>query len=121
MALKDKISALAQAAAKKNNGNDGTKGWKWEQANLKDVESAVKQGAKWDKEKSKTGWTNPKTKQTFSAKHYKENYQNDIKALKRVKDEQSRRKLISGIKAKASDRSGYKLKKRDKIDDYLEQ
>ena len=112
--------SVKKSKEKKNTTTTYNKDERWEEGNLEDIKGALKEGAKWDKEHSKSGWTNPQTGDKFSAKHYEDNYKNDIKALQRVKDEQNKRKLAKGIRNRAENVKSYKLRKRDKIDDYIE-
>ena len=121
MAITNSIGkAASEAAEKAKKTHVNTKGH-WEQGDLKEIEKISKRNAEWDKEKSKTGWTNPQTGQKFSADHYKENYDNDMKSIQRVQNEIKKRKLAKSLKERDERISrDIKMKKRDKIDDYLE-
>lgn len=116
------ISKLKEKAENiKKNSNYKKAYDRWEDGDLKDIEKTVQQGANWNKEKSKTGWTNSDGTH-FSAKHYQDNYDKDVKALKRVRNEiNTRKKMDTLTKGKTNNVDKYKKpRKRDEIDDYLE-
>jgi hypothetical protein len=124
MSIIDRISKAATQAIKKvnkdNTNNNSSK--HWEETDLNELSKTVKENKKWNEEHSKSGWTNPQTGQKFSADYYKKNADIDTKALDRVQKEIKKRKLIKGLKDREKRISNdIKYRKRDYIDDELEQ
>ena len=121
--LSDTIKGIGNKQKKSSKKPDwADKDWHWERTNLEDVGKTIKKNIKWGEEKSKTGWTNPKTGDTFSKEHYKEGVAKDKLALDRVQKEIKNRKLIKGLKEREKKISNdAKYKRRDRIDDWIEQ
>ena len=121
--LSDAVKGIANKQKSKSEKPKWTnKDYHWEQNDLKDTEQITKRNIKWGEEKSKTGWTNPKTGDKFSKEHYKEGLAKDKLALDRVQKEIKNRKLIKGLKDREKKiANDAKYKRRDRIDSWIEQ
>jgi len=101
--------------------SDRVHGYQWERHNLQEAKKATEQGMEWNKQHSKTGWTNPDTGDKFSASHYAKNYELDKEALNRIKDEIKKKEKANVLKKAAMNntKDTISLRKRDKVDRYL--
>lgn len=101
--------------------SDRVHGYQWEKHDLQQARKYTEQGMEWDKQHSKTGWTNPQTGQKFPASHYAKNYELDKEALNRIKDEIKKKEKADVLKkaAMGNTKDTVSLRKRDKVDRYL--
>lgn len=99
------------------------KSTKWEDSDLNDLKKGVEKSISFEKNVIKTGGgTHLKTGEKIPVSHYQKNLDIDKQALTRVQNELKKRKLIKSLKEK-SDRiaKDTKIRKRDIVDDYLEE
>lgn len=99
------------------------KSTKWEDSNLNNLKDGVAKTISFEKNVIKTGGgTHLKTGEKIPVSHYEKNLSYDKQALNRVQNEIKKRKLIKSLKEK-NDRiaKDTKVRKRDIVDDYLEE